>query len=157
MALLAIILLLLIFTAWRSGHPLKLVLNAEESKAVKARWWAAARGELRAWMICFVVGFAVLWEPLSAMHWSVVVYAAIAWASLLLFSRLAIWGTLILGVPAWCIGAAAEKLGHSICPPFYVIGPIIAAVGAMLIRCMITLCFASSQPASAKAIPARNE
>ena len=162
MALLTIIVLLVVAAAWRGGRPLKIVLSDEEAKAVKARWWAAARGELKMWAICFGLGFALLWDPLAAAHWRPLVYVALAWASLLLFSRLAIWSTLCAGVLAYGVLALTSTLGHPICQPIVVIGPIAACIGAILIRCALTLVAGSGVAKSAPIIaeqhaPAINE
>jgi hypothetical protein len=162
MALLTVIVLLVVAAAWRGGRPLKIVLSDEEAKAVKARWWAAARGELKLWAICFPIGFALLWDPLAAAHWRPLVYVALAWASFLLFSRLAIWGTLAIGVLAYALLALSTVLGHPICQPIVVIGPIAACIGAILIRCVLTLVAGSGGAKSAPIIteqhaPAINE
>ena len=139
MALLIIILLLVVFTAWRDKRPLKLVLSEEEAKAVKARWWAAARGELKAWAICCGIGFALLAEPLAAAHWRPAVYVAIAYVTLLLFSRLAIRVTLGISVLAYGVDALATILGHPLCQPIVVMAPIAAVVVAIMIRALLFL------------------
>jgi len=162
MAILSIIVLVVIVVAWRDRRPLKLVLTDEEAKAIKERWWAAARGEFKVWAICFGIGSAVLWDPLAAAHWRPLVYASISWGSLLLFSRLAIWSTLCAGVLAYGVLALTSTLGHPICQPIVVIGPIAACIGAILIRCALTLVAGSGVAKSAPIIaeqhtPAINE
>jgi hypothetical protein len=91
MGFLIIIIVLVILWAHKSGHPMKLVLTPEEAKAVKARWWKAARVELKVWAIFFVLGYALASDTLAKEHWRWPIYAMIVLASLQLFSRLAIW------------------------------------------------------------------
>jgi hypothetical protein len=152
MTLLTIIVLLIIFKAWKDGRPLKLVLSEEEARAVKAQWWSAARRELKIWVVCFVIGSALFATTLEAAHWDPAVYVAIAWASLVLFSRLAIWISLGVGMAALVVEVITSTLGHPICPAWFVMGPIITCVAAIVIRFFVSCGGVSALAGSARII-----
>jgi hypothetical protein len=141
MALLTIIVLFLVFKALREKHPLKLILTEAEAKAIRARWWAAAKGELSAWAVCFVLGGALLGEDLVEAHWKPFTYVAIVWVSLLLFSRLAIWITLAAAVLAYLGNAIGIHFYSSVTP--FAMGA--AGIYAMAIRAVLFL-FSASKP-----------
>jgi hypothetical protein len=138
MGMLVIIIVLVVLWAHKSGRPMKLVLTPEEAIAVKARWWASARAELKAWAIVFVLGYAVAGESLASAHWHWPIYAMIVLGSLQLFSRLAIWGTLVLWAVVWVAGSAAELLGHRLFSPLYIMVPLMGAIFAILLRFFFT-------------------
>jgi hypothetical protein len=71
------------------------IVTEEQAAFIKARWWKAAKSELVAWAICFPLGAVFLVEPLASFHWPLLVYLAIAVASLLLVSRLLLWVTVL--------------------------------------------------------------
>jgi hypothetical protein len=152
MTLLAIIVLLVVFKAWKDGRPLKLVLSEEEARAVKARWWTAARRELKIWAVCFVVGSALFAATLASAHWHPVVYVAITWASLVLFSRLALWISLGVGLVALVLEVIASTLGHPMCPSWFVMGPIITCLAAIVIRFFVSCGGMSALAGSARII-----
>jgi hypothetical protein len=62
MALLTLILLFVVFAAWKDRRPLKIVLTPEEARAVRARWWEAAKGELQCWAVCAGLGLRSSWR-----------------------------------------------------------------------------------------------
>lgn len=95
MGALIIIAVLVLVWAYKTGRPMKLVLTPEEAKAVRAKWWRMARFELKLWAGAFVLGYALAGNALVSEHWRWYVYVFIVWGSLLIFSRLAIWATVV--------------------------------------------------------------
>jgi hypothetical protein len=152
MTLLAIIVLLIVFKAWKDGRPLKLVLSEEEARAVKARWWTAARRELKIWAICFVIGSALFAATLQSANWHPGVYVALAWGSLVLFSRLAIWIGLGVGLVALVLEVITSTLGHPMWPSWFVMGPIITCLTAIVIRFFVSCGGLSALAGSARII-----
>lgn len=150
MSFLLIALAIAAWTAFRQGRPVKLVLSPEEAQAVKARWWASAKAELRVWAIAFVIGCALLGNALASAHWSPLVYLAIVWASLMLFSRLAIWITVACGILLYALVAITTTIGHPICPIMFAILPLEGCLFAIIIRCPVMLWCASGIADSAR-------
>jgi hypothetical protein len=111
------------------------IITQAEADYIKAHWWKAAKQELVAWAICFALGWAFLAEVLGAFHLAYWQYWAIAGASLLLFSRLAIWATFI---PAVLIHVAFCLAGHPQVVTSYV---ITACIFAVLLRSPFFLLF----------------
>jgi hypothetical protein len=135
MGFLIIIIVLVVLWAHKSGRPMKLVLTPEEAKAVRAKWWAAARVELKVWAICFAVGYAVAGQSLASAHWHWSIFAMIVLGSLQLFSRLAIWGTFALWVVALVVTSIPELIGHHpLFNPLYIMVPLMGAIIAILVR-----------------------
>jgi hypothetical protein len=93
MAVLTIMIVLVVLWASRNGR-LKVVLTPEEAKVIRERWRRTAWIELKAWVLCFALGYALAADTLAREHWHWSIYALIVWCSLLFFSRLAIWITL---------------------------------------------------------------
>lgn len=149
MGFLILIILLVLLWAYKSGRPMKLVLSPEEAKAVKTRWWSAARAELKVWAIVFVLGYALAGQSLASAHWHWPIYAMIVLWSLQLFSRLAIWGTFALCVIMWVVGSSAELLGHRLFNPLYVMVPLMGAIIAILVR-FIYRCWKPTQETPVK-------
>jgi hypothetical protein len=148
MALLTIIILFVVFAAWKDRRPLKIVLTPEEARAVRARWWAAAKGELVAWAVVCGLLLALLGQDLATAHWKTMTYVAIVWASLLLFSRLAIWSTLALAIPAYLIGATGIHIWPAT-TPFVMVSGCACAIIARAILFIFAACRPSrplSQP-----------
>src|SRR5258707_11052384 len=129
------IITLVIIWAHKTRRPMKLVLTPEEAKAVKATWWFSARNELKIWAIFFVLGYALVGQPLAAAHWHWPINAMIVLGSLHLFSRLAIWGTFLSWVVALVVSFIAELLGHHrLFNPLCVMVPLMGAIIAILVR-----------------------
>jgi hypothetical protein len=125
-------------------------ITESQAAAIKKAWWRKARVELVLWALAFSVGFALLHDPLEACRWPWWVYGAIVWASLLLFSRLALWVTFTLAAVAHAIGWGAYSLGYPIYPP--VTGYfLVACVLAIVIRSPIGLFVLLSMADSVKA------
>jgi hypothetical protein len=139
MALLTIIIVLVVLWASRNGR-LKVVLTPEEAKAIRERWSRTAWVELKAWVLCFALGYALAADTLAREHWHWSIYALIVWCSLLLFSRLAIWVTLASVAVLFAVGSVAKVLlNHTIQPPPF-LGPLlIAVVFAIIIRAVFFL------------------
>lgn len=114
------------------------VVSEDQAKAIKARWWFWVRFELIAWALCFALGYSLLETPLREAHWPAWVYWAIIGCSLLLFSRLVIWLTLVVAGVAFAVGWAAYQLGHPLYPPVpgYV---LVACIMAIIIRSPVGL------------------
>jgi hypothetical protein len=114
-------------------------ISEEAANAVKRKWWFWVKFELLAWALCFAFGYALVGQWLAAHHWQPWVYWAIVGGSLLLFSRVAIWATLIVaGVLNWL---------H---PEFVTFHILNATVWAILLRIPITLFFLYSTAAPAR-------
>jgi hypothetical protein len=111
------------------------IVTEEQAAFIKARWWKAAKSELVAWVICFPLVTAILFEPLASFHWPPLVYLAIAGASLLLFSRLVIWATILSAVLAH---VALGLAGHSNIMTYYILDACIVVV---LLRSPLSLFF----------------
>jgi hypothetical protein len=124
------------------------IITEEQAAFITTRWWRAAKAELIAWAICFALGWAFVVAILSAFHLVYWQYWAVAGASLLLFSRLAIWVTFI---PAVLIHVAFCAAGH---PQVANSCVIAACIFAVLLRSPFFLFFflvlASSMRAAAR-------
>ena len=139
MAVLAIMIVLVVLWASRNGR-LKVVLTPEEAKVIRERWWRTAWIELKAWVLCFALGYALAAGTLAREHWHWSIYALIVWCSLLFFSRLAIWITLAGVAVLFAVGSVAKVLlNYTIqSPPLF--GPLfIAVVFAIIIRAVFFL------------------
>jgi hypothetical protein len=147
---LPIILLLVVFTAWRNKRPLKLVLTEDEAKAIKARWWSAAKTELKVWVIGFVIGVGLLSNALAAEHWHPLIYVGVVWASLIIFSRLALWLTVLAGLLLYGLTAITTTFGHPICPIIFAVWILGGCIYAMIIRCPLTFMFTKAMAHSAQ-------
>ena len=139
MTIIVIVVLFLIFKAHREKRPLKVVLTPEEARDVRARWWAAAKSELKCWVICFGIGMALLGEDLANAHWKTMTYVAIVWASLILFSRLALWLTLACAVVALLIQTAGIHPWPAIAP-FFMVSACVYAIVARAILFLFMAC-----------------
>lgn len=132
MTLIVIVVLFLVFKALKEKRPLKMVLTPEEACAVRARWWAAAKGELKAWIVVCGLLAALLAQDLADAHWKPIVYVVIVWASLILFSRLAIWLTLASAILAFLVQTAGIHLWPEV-TPFFMASACIYAIVARAI------------------------
>ena len=133
MTIIVLMILFLVFKAMREKRPLRLVLSEEEARAVKARWWAAAKGELKAWLVVCGLLAALLAQDLADAHWKPIVYVVIVWASLILFSRLAIWLTLASAILAFLVQTAGIHLWPAVTPFFMVAGCIYAIIARAIL------------------------
>lgn len=97
-------------------------ITEEQAAAIKKAWWLKAKAELRVWAVFFAIGFALLYDPLSACHWSAWAYLAITGASLVLFWRVALWLAFLSAPILWLIAAAfnCRPLGEAACITFIV-------------------------------------
>lgn len=75
------------------------------------KWWKTATRELESSALVFVFGFAIAFEVKTHWHWSI--YVFMAWYVLLLFSRLAIWITLVELAGMFVVGSLAKVLADS--------------------------------------------
>jgi hypothetical protein len=125
--------------ASRNGR-LKVVLTPEEARTIRERWWRTAWVELKAWVICFAFTYGLAADTFAREHWHWSIYALIVWCSLLFFSRLAIWVTLVGVAVLFAVGSVAKVLlNYTIqSPPLF--GPLlIAVVLAIIIRAVFFL------------------
>ena len=134
MGFLIIIIVLVVLWAHKSGRPMKLVLTPEEAKAVKAKWWRTAGFELKLWAGAFVLGYALAGNALASEHWHWYVYVFIVWGSLLLFSRLVIWATVVWIALYFAAATFAHYLLKYDLPSLAVSVPLMGAIIAILIR-----------------------
>jgi hypothetical protein len=111
------------------------IVSEEQAAVIKLTWWRWAKLELIAWAICFAIAYALFSETLASQHWASWSYWAIIGASLLLFSRLAIWATFIV---AALIHLAFGLAGH---PPLVTFHVINACIFAILLRSPLFLFF----------------
>ena len=134
MGFLIIIIVLVVLWAHKSGRPMKLVLKPEEAKAVRAKWWRTAGFELKLWAGAFVLGYALAGNALASEHWHWYVYIFIVWGSLLLFSRLAIWATVVWIALYFAAATFAHYLLKYDLPSLAVSVPLMGAIIAILVR-----------------------
>jgi hypothetical protein len=139
MNLIAIVLCLAAFGAWRRGR-LKLVLTPEQAQLIRHEWWTAAKAELKVWAI-FAAVVAILGSPLWPKA-SPATLAICVGISLLLFSRLAIWATLALTAAGYISLTVATVIGHPFCQPACVMIPAAACFVAILFRAPLGLFYA---------------
>lgn len=144
MGLIVIVGLVWMLWAYRTGRPLKLILSPQEAALLRAHWWQAARRELMAWIVVTGIGFAVFAQPLADMQLSRDRYFWMVWSSLLLFSRMAIWVSVIVLIAGYTIGIAAYILGHPLYSPATVMIPFAMCVIAIIIRCVFTFLYVSA-------------
>jgi hypothetical protein len=146
MTILVLVILFLVFKALREKRPLKIVLTPEEAKAVKARWWAVAKGELKMWAVCAGLAGALFGQDLESAHWKPMVYVILAWASLILFCRLAIWATLACAVLAYLVQLLGIHPWPLVTPFFMVAGVIYAVVARAVLFVFSSIKRPVSQP-----------
>ena len=139
MGALIIIAVLVLVWAYKTGRPMKLVLTPEEAKAVRAKWWRTARFELKLWAVAFVLGYALAGNALASEHWRWYVYVFIVWGSLLIFSRLAIWATVVWLALYFAAATFAHYLLKYDMPSLAVLVPILSVTCAIIIRAVLLL------------------
>jgi hypothetical protein len=149
---LIIIAVLVVLWAYKSGRPMKLVLTREESKAVRAKWWAAAIVELKVWTLFAVFGYALAADTLAREQWDWSIYVFIVWCSLLLFSRLAIWVTIAMTPMLFAVASLAHGFGYTI-PDLPLLAPLImAVVFAIIIRAVFLLNLHHHEPTTVSTV-----